>query len=197
MSAFMSRVRNKTAYPFRSAFILASLLVASAPMAGAAPITGSISLGGTASYTTNSLSFPTGSANISSTAQSGSFTALSGCTGCVSASNIASFSGFAGPRTIFSDSVSGFSVILNSISSVFTPGTPDEFLDLRGLATLHLSGYDDTAGILRISVQGPKSTNVTFSATARSVPEPASVLLLGVGIAGIGVATGRRGRSKA
>lgn len=193
MPEILSPTRNRVANTFRSALILGSFLVALAPVANAMPITGSISLNGSASYTTDSITFASGGANISNTAQTGSFTTLTGCTGCVTTSDITSFAGFSGPQTVFSESTAGFSVTLDSISSVSTPGA---FLDLRGPATLSLAGYDDTPGILRISAQGPQNTAVTFSATARSVPEPASVLLLGVGLAGIGIVTSRRGRLK-
>jgi uncharacterized protein YceK len=67
-------------------------------------------------------------------------------------------------------------------------------LILQGLGTLHLAGFDDTAGIMTITAQGPQSTSFSGTVVAQPtvVPEPASMLVLGAGLIGFGAVSRKR-----
>ena len=61
-------------------------------------------------------------------------------------------------------------------------------LTLSGAGILHLTGFDATPGVLTITAQGDGNTSFSGTVVAvASVPEPASMALLGAGILGIGM----------
>ncbi len=65
-------------------------------------------------------------------------------------------------------------------------------LALSGTGTLHLQGFDDAPGQFVFSSQGIGTGTFSFSATDAPVPEPASMMLLGTGLFGLGGAIRRR-----
>jgi hypothetical protein len=77
------------------------------------------------------------------------------------------------------------------LTSLTVNQTGDQ-LALSGIGTLHLEGFDDAPGQFVFSSQGIGTGTFSFSATDAPVPEPASMLLLGTGLFGLGGAIRRR-----
>lgn len=169
----------------------AALMIASVP-ASAAPITGEVSINGSDNYTATQINF-TNPANIGG--DSGSFTVLGTCTGCVTmASTLVATS----TEQLFSGANLGHTVSLdiqapNTFNFIPDAANPAlDALDVSGAGTLTLDGVS-VAGAYTLTTQGPLSNpptvvDVTFSATAvpsQGVPEPSSLLILGAGLVGL------------
>jgi hypothetical protein len=120
---------------------------------------------------------------------------------CGSITDIASFLNFSGVN-LLSGLPEGISFFLNApLTVVRAPGDGDSLatLILSGTGTLTADGFDATRGIFTLVTQG--GLNTTFSASVFStglavnlVPEPASFLLMGVGMAGLTLARRRKAR---
>ena len=183
------------------AFLLASaaiIALAGFTSAGsAAPIApGSVvSFSDGADYTSNSITFlNSGSANIPTNAASGSFAGFAaGCIGCATFSSF-TFAPFTNPTSVYTANLGALYTSF-TLTSLISATSGANFLNLQGDGTLTLSGFDPTPGIFLLSAQGPQGVNVSFSATSisNSVPEPASLAILGAGLVGLGL--GRRKRA--
>lgn len=171
--------------------LAAAATIGLAAAAHAGPIaTGSqLSLNGSDTYTATSISF-TNPANIGG--ESGSFTVLSNCTGCVTMSNFTTATST--PFTLYSATEGAISTSLSVLTDNFnfTPGTVPQ-LTVSGHGILSLTGFTPTAGDYVITTQGPTGPAiVTFSVTSVATPEPASLGLLGVGLLGLGLVSARK-----
>jgi hypothetical protein len=71
----------------------------------------------------------------------------------------------------------------------------DNFLDLSGEGVFHAPGYDDTPGVWNLSLQqvnGQVEGSFSSSSIVEEVPEPVTLSLLGLGLAGLALRSRKR-----
>lgn len=73
---------------------------------------------------------------------------------------------------------------LNSITAITATS-------ISGIGTLGASGYEDTKGLWELTTQSTGTNKLSFSA-ASTVPEPGTMMLLGLGILGMAIYGKRR-----
>lgn len=174
--------------------LAATALLIAASSAHAIPIAGGseLSLNGSDTFTgaiggsTFQINF-INPANVGG--QSGSFSEIPNCTGCVTmistltqASTNFQLYTLTDPNSTPAGDTS--SLTAGSISSfAITAGVGGlEDLTVSGPGTLNLTGFDPTPGFYSLTTQGPSGTaTVTFSNTAiaQGVPEPSALAMLG------------------
>ena len=182
--------------------LVLALTATMALSAGATMITGDISFSGTTTFDNTNLNDATEFTSFSYVVVSG--TGGIGDYGSVTAGTSVTFSafGFRAPNeetaTSFklweftSDGVT-YSFYATTTSIVVSYSNSGNIV-IEGSGYATKSGYDDTPGTWSITANSAGAT-ASFSSSATAVPEPATILLFGLGIVGLAI-FGRRKRGK-
>lgn len=188
------------------------LFAAGAGSASAAQITGNLNLYGDFQGTANGTS-----TQDLSTANGIDFLPLGGGSGNlftgVGNGDLAAFAGVLGGSikdftfspfsaiTSFYTVTNGGSTLTFDLSSLVVTLQNSNFLNMMGTGTLSIAGFDPTPGTWNFSGQSSNGTSATatFSwsagSAATTVPEPAALWLLGLGLLATGVARARKNKA--
>jgi len=185
--------------------LAASIVLAfSAGAAQAAPVTGTIGFGGPGLYVgaTNwyqSTGVDFGTPWAVTTAGTGSFALVPLLTNPVSFTDFNWGAGTGAvnvpavlnPAWTFTHAGVTYTLDISTISNILRGSAANNSISVSGTGTLKVTGYDDTTGVWNFT-GGDNGGGLNLSFSSAAVPLPATIGLLGLGLAAVGVVSRRR-----
>jgi|SwirhisoilCB2_FD_contig_111_1228260_length_919_multi_12_in_0_out_0_1 hypothetical protein len=185
------------AAPAQAALITGSFSTSSGGVGTFLPVNGqtgaSTSLGTATGldFTTTGLSTPgTAGAFVIGVGSTGDFAGLGNTNGTINDFTFTG-TGSANYPTLSIPGFETFSGFTFDLTSIGVTSQTDATLDLLGSGIFHHAGFTDTPGTFVFTGNSQGGT-FSFSASQTAVPEPASMMLLGTGLFGLGASFRRR-----
>jgi hypothetical protein len=171
----------------------AALLAATVANAAPIPANSDLNIVGSSNFSISGVRVVDYINPASTLLNAGAFSAFDDCLGCVDMTTPWDYAPASLPDVVYTETDGALTTSFVATGTILVDLVSPTILDLEYSGYATLTGYDNTAGDLTLTLnQGTHNLVGSFSATAQPVLEPASLLILGVGLIGLAVVRRRK-----